>query len=212
MGMIRLLAPALCLVLNVLSAPTALAQSDAAPQASGQQMADTRWEQTRRLLSNLNDRVKLLADELETVQVDREAVATPGVVALNERADELATEVQKRRDLYRFIEIIGIIILGMVALYTILHFTLKADQMRQQRDPEAPGLTPQDVLNVSGLSLIIFGTLLVVMVADAEAQLTAAVGILGALAGYLFRGLHEKRADAGTGARDRDAGMREGKG
>ncbi len=206
MGMLRLLAVALCLVLNGLPAPAALAQADVAPRVADQQAADARWDQTRLLLSNLNDRVKVLADELDAVQAERQATGAPGVVALSERADELATEVQKKRDLYRFIEIIGIIVLGMVALYTVLHFTLKADQARRERDPDAPGLTPQDVLNVAGLILIIFGTLLVVMVADAEVQLTAAVGILGALAGYLFRGLHEKGDSRGQdGKRQREA-------
>ncbi len=182
---------------------TVSGQTGATAADVDRQTADARWEQTRALFSNLNDRVKVLADELDAVQGAQQAAdgGPAGMTAVSERADELATEVQKRRDLYRFVEIIAIILLGMVALYTVLHFTVKADQMRRERDPEAPGLTPQDVLNVSGLSLIIFGTLLVVMVADAEVQLTAAVGILGALAGYLFRGLHDKGDSArGSGA------------
>lgn len=43
-----------------------------------------------------------------------------------------------------------------------------------------------EIVNTTGLVLIIFGTLFVVVVADSDQQLTAAVGILGAVAGYLF--------------------------
>jgi hypothetical protein len=46
--------------------------------------------------------------------------------------------------------------------------------------------TPETMVNGSGLVLVIFATVLVVILAKAEQQLTAATGILGAIAGYLF--------------------------
>jgi hypothetical protein len=61
---------------------------------------------------------------------------------------------------------------------------------------DGPPVDPKEIMNVAGLTIIVFGTILVVMMADSEQQLTASVGILGALAGYLFRGVHDKGADA----------------
>lgn len=45
---------------------------------------------------------------------------------------------------------------------------------------------PETVVNGSGLVLVIFATVLVVILAKVDQQLTAATGILGAIAGYLF--------------------------
>jgi len=46
---------------------------------------------------------------------------------------------------------------------------------------------PSDTMvNGSGLVLVIFATVLVMILAKADQQLTAATGILGAIAGYLF--------------------------
>lgn len=198
----------MCLALFAALPATAQDAQGTAPTTTAEEKADARWQQIRVLFENLDDRVRVLADQLESLEtrlddqgtVPEAMVNGSGAAGIAERADELATEVQKRRDLYRFIQIIGILVLGMVSLYIVLHFTLRADQARREKNPEVSGLTPQDVLNVSGLSLIIFGTILVVMVADAEVQLTAAVGILGALAGYLFRGLHDKPEKGDTTA------------
>lgn len=46
--------------------------------------------------------------------------------------------------------------------------------------------TPSHVFNATGLIYIIFGTILIVTIADNKDQLTASIGILGAIAGYLF--------------------------
>ena len=51
---------------------------------------------------------------------------------------------------------------------------------------------PRDVINITGLTLIIFGTIILVLVVDTSEQLTAAIGILGAVAGYLFRSAQEE--------------------
>ncbi len=42
------------------------------------------------------------------------------------------------------------------------------------------------MVTATGLVLVVYATVLVVMIAKAEQQLTAAIGILGAIAGYLF--------------------------
>lgn len=42
------------------------------------------------------------------------------------------------------------------------------------------------VVSVTALIYVVFGTILLVVIANTEAQLTAAMGILGAVAGYVF--------------------------
>lgn len=51
------------------------------------------------------------------------------------------------------------------------------------------------IVNASGLVLIIFGTINLVILARADEQLTAAIGIMGAIAGYLFGTM--RRGDGG---------------
>ena len=53
-----------------------------------------------------------------------------------------------------------------------------------------------DVVIVSGLALVIFGTIFVVLVVKTEQQLAMASGILGTIAGYLF-GVRQKNASEG---------------
>lgn len=47
----------------------------------------------------------------------------------------------------------------------------------------------RDIVSGIGLNLIIFGTIIMVIVAETDQQLTAGAGILGAVAGYLFRSI-----------------------
>ena len=52
------------------------------------------------------------------------------------------------------------------------------------------------MVTASGLVLVVYATVLVVMIAKAEQQLTAAIGILGAIAGYLFGTATKPSAEA----------------
>jgi len=53
--------------------------------------------------------------------------------------------------------------------------------------------TSRDIVNAAGLILIIFGTIILVLVVNTSEQLTAAIGILGAIAGYLFRSVQSEK-------------------
>ncbi len=64
--------------------------------------------------------------------------------------------------------------MGLLSLFLVLVYL---------KGRESP---PETIVNGSGLVLVVFATLLVVILAKAEQQLTASTGILGALAGYLF--------------------------
>lgn len=49
-----------------------------------------------------------------------------------------------------------------------------------------PDYSASHLVNASGLIFIIFGTIFLVLLTDSESQLTASMGIMGAIAGYLF--------------------------
>jgi len=55
----------------------------------------------------------------------------------------------------------------------------------------------RDIVSGIGLNLIIFGTVIMVMIAETDQQLTAGAGILGAVAGYLFRSIQNEGGDTG---------------
>lgn len=71
--------------------------------------------------------------------------------------------------------------LCLISLSVVLFFLL-----RLKHDAK-----PKDVVSGSGLIIIVFGTIILVLIVDTSEQLTAAIGILGAIAGYLFRSAQE---------------------
>lgn len=62
--------------------------------------------------------------------------------------------------------------------------------------------SPEHIVGATGLVYIVFGTILLVVIANTDAQLTAAIGVLGAIAGYLFGRLRaedeERKPSAGA--------------
>ena len=100
---------------------------------------------------------------------------------LMEQADRLSSETIKLREKYRYFAIYGLTASAIIALFLVL-FRIKNTEY-----------SPDDVLNATGLIFIIFGTIIVVIIADVGEQLTAAVGILGAIAGYLFGTLRKSK-------------------
>lgn len=61
---------------------------------------------------------------------------------------------------------------------------------------KSKGSAPETMVTGSGLVLVVFATVLIVILVKRDEQLTAATGILGAIAGYLF-GKAAKGPDAG---------------
>jgi hypothetical protein len=94
-------------------------------------------------------------------------------------ADELTHEfrmTQQREKVYISV------ILGALALAA--HF-MALRFVRGKTESKGADSAPH-IVNVTGLVYIIFGTIILVVLASTEQQLTAAIGILGAVAGYLF--------------------------
>lgn len=77
--------------------------------------------------------------------------------------------------------IIMLCTVSLVSLIVVLIFVHRASNH-----------SARDIVNASGLNLIIFGTIILVLIVDTTEQLTAAIGVLGAIAGYLF-GTIQKR-------------------
>jgi len=65
------------------------------------------------------------------------------------------------------------------------------------------------VVGATGLVYIVFGTIILVVIATTEAQLTAAMGILGAVAGYLFGRLRREDGQEGEATGAAAAGVRD---
>jgi prepilin signal peptidase PulO-like enzyme (type II secretory pathway) len=99
---------------------------------------------------------------------------------------ESSLETLKRID-NEFWYIILLCLLCVISLLIVLSF------LKQQKH------TAKDIVNATGLTLIIFGTIILVLIVDTSEQLTAAIGILGAIAGYLFRSVqnHEEPENIG---------------
>ncbi len=73
------------------------------------------------------------------------------------------------------ITVIGLMVAALLALGMMLYVLLCKTQA-----------SPTDIVHGSGLVLVVFATVLVVAMAETDQQLTAAIGILGAITGYLF--------------------------
>jgi hypothetical protein len=142
--------------------------------------------------SNLEKKVK---------EVPAPLTATPaGELSVVKNADNLSADLNMTRERNRLISIILLLTGLIVSLYFVLHFIRKT------------GCGADDIVHAAGLVLIIFGTIIIVLMIDAESQLTAAIGVMGAIAGYLFgslrRGKEEKNPPSSIPQNDRPIGDR----
>jgi len=74
-----------------------------------------------------------------------------------------------------FHEIVVISLIALIALVLVLRGLANT-----------PGHTASDIVHATGLIFIVYGTVFLSMTATTDQQLTAPIGILGAVAGYLF--------------------------
>jgi hypothetical protein len=96
------------------------------------------------------------------------------------KADQLTHEFRVKRETNKLYEAGFVSVLAIILLFIVLRFL----------SSKGPSATPH-MVSATGLICIVFGTILLVLMADTESQLTASVGILGAVAGYLFRSMHQ---------------------
>ena len=69
-----------------------------------------------------------------------------------------------------------------------------------------PFIQLHPVLSATGLILVIFSTNIIILLADVEVQLTAAMGVLGGIAGYLFGTFNMPRSGHGRDRGEDDPG------
>ena len=75
--------------------------------------------------------------------------------------------------------------IAMLCVLSVVSLTITLGFLRSKDH------TAKDIVNITGLNLIIFATIILVLVVNTSEQLTAAIGILGAIAGYLFRSVQD---------------------
>lgn len=113
-----------------------------------------------------------LSELQKELQAGAEEVSPPPQAPAEESGDFALYRMAEESN--RLILALSVMGAGLLALFLVLTY-LKSREA-----------APESVVTGSGLVLVIFATVLVVILAKVDQQLTAATGILGAIAGYLF--------------------------
>jgi len=113
-----------------------------------------------------------LSELQKDVQAGAEKVAQPVKAPTEESIDFARYRMEEESN--RLILALSVMGAGLLSLFLVLAY------LKSRR------AAPEIVVTGSGLVLVIFATVLVVILAKVDQQLTAATGILGAIAGYLF--------------------------
>ncbi len=131
--------------------------------------------------------VWMLVLPISVMAVDSADESALESIAFGNVVDEItAPEVPKGENLAKhrieneFWYVIILAVMAMASMLLVLWFLKQKDET-----------TPKDIVNAAGLIVIVFSTIILVLVVDTTEQLTAAIGILGAIAGYLFRSAQE---------------------
>jgi hypothetical protein len=98
-------------------------------------------------------------------------------------ADELTLRFREHQEMIRLFEVLILAVMSILSLAVVLWYIKRSNSCN-----------PRDMLNGAGLVLVIFSTVLVIIIADVEVQLTAAMGVLGGIGGYLFGTMRSSRS------------------
>jgi hypothetical protein len=122
---------------------------------------------------SIADNTSVSLSELQkAVQAGAEKVGQPTKAPTEEGGDYARYRIEEGSN--HLVLALSVMGTGLFSLFLVLWY-LKSREA-----------SPETMVNGSGLVLVIFATVLVVILAKADQQLTAATGILGAIAGYLF--------------------------
>ena len=100
--------------------------------------------------------------------------ANPSVSIIAE-ADRLTLEHRLAQNTIIYHEVIIVAIVAIASLLIVLTFMKLNGTCR-----------PREIVITAGLIIIIYSTIILVLVADNQEQIAPAIGVLGAIAGYLF--------------------------
>ena len=125
--------------------------------------------------------------ELSSQEAELEALEFSQAIsdAAIEEVTVLSTAANPAQVENEFYYVIILSLLCLISLSLVLTFLIKLKHDTR----------PKDIVSGAGLTLIVFGTIILVLIVDTSEQLTAAIGILGAIAGYLFRSAQESGDD-----------------
>jgi hypothetical protein len=124
-------------------------------------------------------------DELTTDEFDNPPTVEGQAVTTMDETARQALEYRLTQEEYIFKEVVILAIMAAVSLLIVLTF-MKING----------ACKPRDMVITAGLILIIFSTVILVLVADTQEQISAAIGVLGAIAGYLFGTASSRLADS----------------
>jgi hypothetical protein len=108
--------------------------------------------------------------QIQSQQMPAEA---PGAAAPS--ADQLVVDARKHEETIHFYEILVISVVALLSLVASLSFLTRKGEY-----------SSSDIVHATGLIFIVYGTVFLSLTASTDQQLTAAIGVLGAVAGYLF--------------------------
>ena len=97
------------------------------------------------------------------------------VAGMTNTTDELVVDARKHDKTTTFYEIVVISLIALISLVLVLRGLAKT-----------PSHSASDIVHATGLIFIVYGTVFLSLTATTDQQLTAPIGILGAVAGYLF--------------------------
>ena len=113
-----------------------------------------------------------LSELQKELQAGAEQVSPPPQAPAEESGDFSLYRMAEESN--RLILALSVMGAGVLSLLLVLAFL------------KSKGTAPETMVTGSGLVLVIFTTVLIVILVKRDEQLTAATGILGAIAGYLF--------------------------
>ena len=142
------------------------------------------------IVSKLDAGASFAAATQQSASVPVKDLAAP-VTDIQERADMRTHEFRMHQESNKVYEILILSALALISLFVALRY------LAAHTENSGP-----HIVNATGLVCIIFGTILLVLMAQSDQQLTASVGILGAVAGYLFRSIHSSDPTRDTAPSD----------
>ncbi len=126
----------------------------------------------------------LSESELDITKYDNPPVTQGAQSNLLEEADKRSLEYRLAQENYIFMEVMILAVMAVSSLIIVLTFMKMNGTCK-----------PRDMMVTAGLILIIFSTIILVLVADSQEQISAAIGVLGAIAGYLFGSAASRRSE-----------------
>lgn len=122
-----------------------------------------------------NEVAQIAAEAEIKAQEQAQPMPQPAAAATTPESERNYHELRLEQERNKLFEVVILCLLTLISLVIVLSYLTKS-----------PGYSSRDMVNATGLIFIISGTIILVIMADTEQQLTAAIGILGAVAGYLF--------------------------